>query len=263
MADQTQPGGLFASLKALLATLIAIGHNRLELFSTELQEEIARAASILLWALAALLLAFLAVLLGRRRHPARGPGRVACHGCRADRARRLRRGSGRGARQPQPRDRQAAFVRCDLDRAGQGPRPAVSMSTRLQELGARRRQLVAQSDALRARLSGSTQGLEQVLGIADLGVAAGRYVKGKTAAAVAGHRGRGAHREAAARAARHQLRIDRPLDLQSAATGPVRSPLSSTPSPPARRADGSGGAVQRPSLSRRIHSDHYTTGETT
>jgi uncharacterized membrane protein YqjE len=64
MADQTQPGGLFASLKALLATLIAIGHNRLELFSTELQEEIARAASILLWALAALLLAFLAVLLG-------------------------------------------------------------------------------------------------------------------------------------------------------------------------------------------------------
>jgi uncharacterized membrane protein YqjE len=63
MAGQTQRGGLFASLKALLATLIAIGHNRLELFSTELQEEIARAASILLWALAALLLAFLAVLL--------------------------------------------------------------------------------------------------------------------------------------------------------------------------------------------------------
>jgi uncharacterized membrane protein YqjE len=64
MADQTQPGGLFASLKALLATLIAIGHNRLELFSTELQEEIARAASVLLWGLAALLLAFLAILLG-------------------------------------------------------------------------------------------------------------------------------------------------------------------------------------------------------
>jgi uncharacterized membrane protein YqjE len=63
MADQTQPGGLFASLKGLLATLIAIGHNRLALFSTELQEEIARAASVLLWALAALLLALLAVLL--------------------------------------------------------------------------------------------------------------------------------------------------------------------------------------------------------
>lgn len=63
MADQTQPGGLFASLKALLATLIAIGHNRLELLSTELQEEIVRAASTLLWALAALLLALLALLL--------------------------------------------------------------------------------------------------------------------------------------------------------------------------------------------------------
>ena len=63
MAGQTQPGGLFASLQALLATLIAIGHNRLELFSTELQEEIARAAAMLLWALAALLLVFLSALL--------------------------------------------------------------------------------------------------------------------------------------------------------------------------------------------------------
>jgi uncharacterized membrane protein YqjE len=63
MADETHRGGLFASLKALLSTLIAIGHNRLELFSTELQEEVARAASMLLWALAALLLAFLGALL--------------------------------------------------------------------------------------------------------------------------------------------------------------------------------------------------------
>ena len=63
MAEQTPPGGLFASLKALLATLIAIGHNRLQLFSTELQEEIARAASVLVWALAALLLTLLAILL--------------------------------------------------------------------------------------------------------------------------------------------------------------------------------------------------------
>jgi hypothetical protein len=53
------------------------------------------------------------------------------------------------------------------------------MSTRLQELAARRRHLVVQSDALRTRLSGSTQGLKQVLGFADLGVTAGRYVKGK------------------------------------------------------------------------------------
>jgi uncharacterized membrane protein YqjE len=65
-AGQDQPAharGLFGSLKALLATLLAIGHNRLELFSTELQEEIARAASILLWGMAALLLGVLAILL--------------------------------------------------------------------------------------------------------------------------------------------------------------------------------------------------------
>lgn len=58
------PSGLFASLKTLLATLIALGHNRLELFGTELQEEIARAAAVLLWALAALLLGMLALFLG-------------------------------------------------------------------------------------------------------------------------------------------------------------------------------------------------------
>jgi hypothetical protein len=51
------------------------------------------------------------------------------------------------------------------------------MSRRLHELADRRRALVAQSEALRLRLSGSTQGLRQVLGIADLGMAAGRYVK--------------------------------------------------------------------------------------
>ncbi len=51
------------------------------------------------------------------------------------------------------------------------------MSSRLRQLAERRRALVAQSDALRQRLGSSTQGLEQVLGIADLGIAAGRYIK--------------------------------------------------------------------------------------
>jgi hypothetical protein len=50
------------------------------------------------------------------------------------------------------------------------------VSTRLNELAARRRALVAQSDALRLRLADSTHSLKQVLGIADLGVAAGRAV---------------------------------------------------------------------------------------
>ena len=50
------------------------------------------------------------------------------------------------------------------------------MSSRLEQLAARREELVAQSDALRARLAGTTEGIEQVLHIADLGVTAGRYV---------------------------------------------------------------------------------------
>jgi uncharacterized membrane protein YqjE len=49
-------GSLLGSVRALLATLIAIGHNRLELFSVEIQEEIDRVASLLIWAVAALLL---------------------------------------------------------------------------------------------------------------------------------------------------------------------------------------------------------------
>jgi YqjK-like protein len=51
------------------------------------------------------------------------------------------------------------------------------MSNRLQELADRRRVLVAQSDGLRLQLAKPAQGLEQVLGIADLGVAAGRYIR--------------------------------------------------------------------------------------
>lgn len=51
------------------------------------------------------------------------------------------------------------------------------MISRLEQLAARRERLVAQSDALRARLAGTTEGIEQVLRVADLGVAAGRYVR--------------------------------------------------------------------------------------
>jgi hypothetical protein len=48
------------------------------------------------------------------------------------------------------------------------------VSSRLHELAARRRALVAQSDGLRVRLADSAQGLKGILGVADLGVAAGR-----------------------------------------------------------------------------------------
>jgi uncharacterized membrane protein YqjE len=60
--DAGNPGmGLFDSLKGLLATLIAIVHNRLELLSTELQEEIERVALLLLWGAMALFFAFLGI----------------------------------------------------------------------------------------------------------------------------------------------------------------------------------------------------------
>ena len=55
-------GGLFGSVKALAATLLAIAHTRLELFSTELEEEWIRLISILRWALVALFCAALGVV---------------------------------------------------------------------------------------------------------------------------------------------------------------------------------------------------------
>jgi len=58
------------------------------------------------------------------------------------------------------------------------------MSSHLRELGARRRALVAQSDALRRRMSISAQGLRQVVAFVDLGVAAGRSMAGRPLLAV-------------------------------------------------------------------------------
>jgi len=53
--------GLFDSVKAVLATIVAILHNRLELVSAELQEEVARLALLLLFGAVALFSAFLAL----------------------------------------------------------------------------------------------------------------------------------------------------------------------------------------------------------
>ncbi len=47
--------GLFRSLAHVLATAIGIAQTRLELLSTELQEEVHRVAEIMLWATVALL----------------------------------------------------------------------------------------------------------------------------------------------------------------------------------------------------------------
>ena len=61
--DTSRRGGLFDFLKVLTATLIAIAHTRLELLSTELEEEWLRLSSMLVWTLVALCCAGLGVVL--------------------------------------------------------------------------------------------------------------------------------------------------------------------------------------------------------
>jgi uncharacterized membrane protein YqjE len=56
-------GGLFASLAKLLATAIGIAQTRLELLTTELQEEVHRVAEIMVYAVIALLAAGVGLFL--------------------------------------------------------------------------------------------------------------------------------------------------------------------------------------------------------
>ena len=56
-------GGLFDSLKVLTATLLAIAHTRLELFSIELEEQRVWLSSMLVWGLVALFCAGVGVVL--------------------------------------------------------------------------------------------------------------------------------------------------------------------------------------------------------
>jgi uncharacterized membrane protein YqjE len=56
-------GGLFQSLARMLATLIGIAQTRLELLTTELQEEVHRVAEIMLWAAVGLLAAGVGLFL--------------------------------------------------------------------------------------------------------------------------------------------------------------------------------------------------------
>lgn len=60
--DPGRRGGLFDSVKMLAATFLAIAHTRLELFSTELEEERVWFSSMLVWALLALFCAGLGVV---------------------------------------------------------------------------------------------------------------------------------------------------------------------------------------------------------
>ncbi len=56
-------GGLFDSVKSLVCTLIAIAHTRMELLSTELEEERMHLYSMLVWAVVALFFAGFGIVL--------------------------------------------------------------------------------------------------------------------------------------------------------------------------------------------------------
>ena len=55
-------GGLFDSLRSLIATLIAMAHTRVELFGTEIEEEVRRVVTLMLGGVLVLALASLALL---------------------------------------------------------------------------------------------------------------------------------------------------------------------------------------------------------
>lgn len=55
--------GLFASLGRMAATLLALAHTRIELASTELEEQLEYASTVLLWSIAAIFFFSLTVLL--------------------------------------------------------------------------------------------------------------------------------------------------------------------------------------------------------
>ncbi|HEY8539373.1 MAG TPA: phage holin family protein [Steroidobacteraceae bacterium] len=61
--DAGMTSGLFDSVRRLLGTLVGIAHTRLQLLTTELQEEVQRAAHLLLWAFVALFAAMMALFL--------------------------------------------------------------------------------------------------------------------------------------------------------------------------------------------------------
>ena len=55
-------GGLFDSLRSLIATLVAMAHTRVELFGTEVEEEVRRVVALLLGGVLVLALASLALV---------------------------------------------------------------------------------------------------------------------------------------------------------------------------------------------------------
>ena len=62
-STQGQAPGIFDSVRQLLATLAGIVQTRIELLGTEVEEQLARLSSMLLWTIVALFLAFAGAVL--------------------------------------------------------------------------------------------------------------------------------------------------------------------------------------------------------
>ena len=62
--DPAPVTGLFQSLSNFVATLVAVAHTRLQLLTTELQEEVQEVAQLLIWSAVALFAAMMALFLG-------------------------------------------------------------------------------------------------------------------------------------------------------------------------------------------------------
>jgi uncharacterized membrane protein YqjE len=63
LAGGPAPAGLFASLRQMLANLLALAQVRVELLTTELSAEVQRAVGVLVWAFVALFFGGLTVLM--------------------------------------------------------------------------------------------------------------------------------------------------------------------------------------------------------
>ncbi len=63
MSEEQPEAGLFASLRRMAATLVALAQTRLELASVELEEQLEYASTLLLWSIASIMFGALAVLL--------------------------------------------------------------------------------------------------------------------------------------------------------------------------------------------------------
>ena len=62
-APRGHPLGIFDSLRQMLGTFVGIAHTRIELLGTEVEEQVARMTSMLLWTIVSLFLVFTAVVL--------------------------------------------------------------------------------------------------------------------------------------------------------------------------------------------------------